>query len=131
MYQNIRNCYAERVDTKVIDVKNVSDWKSECSSFKLKKQDVMPMLNTIVHIKAIREYNFLLYFTSYDDYCRLQKLDFLKISTLNNVANKLPEKENPRGIDSSKKESILKILVLLILENRRKFWIELLTSEET
>lgn len=35
----IRNCNKGRVDTKVMEVKNFSDWKSECSSFKLKKQD--------------------------------------------------------------------------------------------
>lgn len=52
------------------------------------------------------------------------------MSTFKNGVNKPLEREKPHGIHPSKKESILKILVPLMPENRRKFWTELPTSEE-
>lgn len=65
-------------NVKVMDLKDFYDWKSECSFYKLNKQNIRPMLSDIVHIKAERELNYLLYKTDYSEYCPFAKLDFLK-----------------------------------------------------
>lgn len=60
------------------------------------------MLNDIVHIKAERGLDYLMYSTNYDDYSPLQQHDFLKQSTLKKGIEQTLQKISPRGIHPSK-----------------------------
>lgn len=117
------------VDAKVMRVEDFFDYKSECSVYKLNKNVVRPMLNDIVHIKAEKGLDYLMYSTTYDDYSPLQQLDFLKQSTLKKGIEQPLQKISPRGIHPSKKQSIIQVLLPLMPQIRRKFWLDFPTSE--
>lgn len=116
--------------TKTMDVDNFLNWKSECSTYKLNKQVTLPLLNSIVHIKAVRGHNCLLYSETYDEFCPLRKLDFLKHSVLNNGVIKPLPKISKNGINPSKKESIIKNLLPMMPKNRKQFWLGFPVSED-
>jgi len=120
----IRKCNSGHVDAKVMDLKDFYDWKSECSVYKLNKQNIRPMLSDIVHIKAERGLNYLLYKTDYSEYCPFRKLDFLKNNIIKNGISKPDQKTKVLGIHPSKKESIIKTLVPLMPETRKQFWLD-------
>lgn len=79
------------------------------------------MLNNIVHIKAVRGHNYLMYSETYDEVCPVRQLDFLKQPVLKNGIIKPSPKISKNGIPPSKKESIIKILLPMMPKNRRQF----------
>lgn len=120
----IRKSNSGHVDAKVMTLKDFYDWKSECSVYKLNKQNIRPMLSDIVHIKAERGLNYLLYKTDYSEYCPFGKLDFFKNNIIKNGISKPDQKTKVLGIHPSKKESIIKTLVPLMPDTRKQFWLD-------
>lgn len=120
----ISNSNSGHVDAKVMALQNFFDQKSECSIYKLNKQNIRPLLNSIVHKKAEKGLDYLLYKNNYDNYCPYRKLDLLKKNFIKNGLSKPNQKTAVVGIHPSKKESIIKTLVLLMPEIRKQFWLD-------
>lgn len=74
----VSNANSGNTNVKEMSINDFSYWTSEFLVHKLRNQEIRPLLNQIVHIKAIRRNAYLLYSTNYDTYFSLQKLDFLK-----------------------------------------------------
>ncbi|XP_050547348.1 uncharacterized protein LOC126909029 isoform X1 [Daktulosphaira vitifoliae] len=127
--KSIKNSNKGHVDVKVLDGKDFFDWKSECSIYKLKKNINRPMLNSLVHIRAERGLKYLLYSCTYDEYTPLRMLDFLKPSYLKNDFVRPQQKNELRGIQPEKKQSIIQTLVPLMPKSRHQFWFDFPTSD--
>ena len=59
-----------------------------------------------------------------------KEADFLKVKTENNVSEKPPQQKSNRGINSKKKNGLIKKILPLLPENRRKFYEELPINED-
>ncbi|XP_039542041.1 uncharacterized protein LOC120489360 isoform X2 [Pimephales promelas] len=111
-----------------LENKNILAWKGGQSQSKLSQ--AVSKLAEMVEIQARRGSKDLFFKTSHDDteHC---KLDFLKKNLKKNTLQ-IPAclREKDKGVSLTKKAEIIKKLIPLMPENRRRFWRELTVAED-
>jgi hypothetical protein len=127
--KSIKNSNKDHADVKVSNRKDFFDWKSECSTYKLNKQINHPMFNNIVHIRTESGLKYILYSYTYDEYTPYRMLDFLKCLCLKKDFEKPQQKNELRGNQPGKKQSIIKKQVPLMTKSRQQFWLDFPTSD--
>ena len=114
-----------KVNVRSLNYWDFCPWPDHLSAYQLQKEN-RPYISDMKKVVVKRGSLNLFYNLSYDN-SPLEEFYFL----LNRVKNGFPRvdiQRNCRGIPQAKKDDVIKKLVPLMPENRRKFWLDLVTD---
>ncbi|KAG5861482.1 hypothetical protein JTB14_024714 [Gonioctena quinquepunctata] len=122
-HEAVQRANSGKVDVISMTPSHFSDWKDFSSQYKLKKTKPRAYLNNMVMASFTRGEHTFVYYNDFDGVDH--KLSFLQAQIEKRGITKPLNRNRPRGILQSKKDTILEKLCPLMPANRIKFWNEL------
>ena len=123
-YQDLVDIVNEKGEAMELKFNNFFDIKKEVSQGKYASNK--PKLENVQVVLFIRGLTELHWKQSYDD-----SAVFLQKKAIKKIHVFFETVEKPRGVNTAKKDNLIKTLIGHLDENRRRFWLNLPTNDES